>query len=350
MKKIMMFALIGVLATVGCKSGKMPSFSDFSKDFLKAPEKKTRATEKSSLLRSMTKPTAAKQKAKTDGQVRVTDKIITIWKQSVLTSSKGAIRGFAGRVYFHGLGDRPSKVDGELTIYAFNDQGKPPFKETTAIKKFVFRRQDLPKHHSVSEVGDSYSVWLPFDQVGGPEMPLALMPIFRDAKTGKVVQGKQSVCTLRGTKKNKTVSTDTNKYRFNPQTNRQVKPVSYQSEAGSESSPYERKTITKTLSIPRDASAIKDSSLHKAGNSYRKLGEQFLREAMQRLEQNRQTGLNGQALATPQSQNSGPAAETENTAVKSNVALQNNGTTSRWEKAVQQFRGSRKPNSIHSKF
>lgn len=347
MKNKLKYVLVLLLLTSGCKAGKMPSFSDFGKELLKTPEKKKETKKEPSLLEKLSSAGKSSGK-KAKPSSRTPDKIISIWKQSVLTSPKGAIRGFSGRVYFHGFDDKPLSVDGELTVYAFNDKGKAPFKETKAIKKFIFRKQDLPKHHSVSEMGDSYSVWLPFDQVGGPELHLALMPIFRDAKTGKVVQGKQSICTLRGTKEKNGVQTQAKNYQFNPLSKGQVAPVSYQIDANTSKGTNRRSTATKTLTIPRSASAIHDASQHQSGNVSRLSNEELILRARAQLLEKRKHGLDQQPALGNKESNPTPETGLENASKK--VSLKEQGTTSRWDSAVSQFRGSRRPNQLKQQY
>ena len=327
------------MLAIGCKSGKSIDFSSFGKDLLKAPEKKTETSKKPTTSFLSAKPKKY-EGSKPEDASKAPSKIISIWKQGVLTSPAGPIRGFAGRIYFHGRDDLPCKIDGELTIYAFNDRGKAPYKETEAFRKFIFRRQDLPSQHSISEVGHSYSVWLPFDKIGGPDLPLALMPIFRDAKTGKIVQGKQSVCMLRGSDKSSTIKTNKKSYNFHPVNRGQVNPVAYESEANPASLVPQKKTITRTLTIPRNAKAIKDASNYKSANTYR---EDLIQEAHKRLQQEKQE------QADPVFESLSASGKTDS-ASDENTTIQSNGTTSRWENAVQQFRGTRRPNSMGGGF
>jgi|GEM_PF-1458079 len=114
-------------------------------------------------------------------------RILTIWTDTVLhkQNEKGQ-RGFGGRVLFYGENaNDPMQVEGTLTIYAFADeihqQSKVP------EKKFVFGPEQLKKHFSRCTLGDSYSVWLPWDVVGGPSRQISLVTRFEGINGGTVI-------------------------------------------------------------------------------------------------------------------------------------------------------------------
>ena len=124
----------------------------------------------------------------------VPDRLSVVWSDTVLHQhNKPDERGFGGRILFYSpkpLGDdtpaEPIVVDGTLTVYAFGDeQGRGA--GTKPEKRFVFLPEQLKKHHSKSELGHSYSVWLPWDEVGGPQRRISLFVRFEPVQGGSVM-------------------------------------------------------------------------------------------------------------------------------------------------------------------
>jgi hypothetical protein len=88
-------------------------------------------------------------------------------------------------------GHKPVAVDGTFTVLAFDDtetKGVPSSPETKSPeKKYVIPADQLPSHYSKSELGHSYSFWLPWDEVGGPERRICLVARFEPRKGRPVV-------------------------------------------------------------------------------------------------------------------------------------------------------------------
>lgn len=127
---------------------------------------------------------------------RMTD----IWTDTILYQpGQPAVRGFGGRVMFYGEQDsKPIAVDGTFTVFAFDDTPTSP-KTTSPEKKFVILPEQLPQHYSRSELGHSYSFWLPWDEVGGKERRICLICRF-DPRKGKPVFSQPSHHVLPGSK------------------------------------------------------------------------------------------------------------------------------------------------------
>jgi len=124
-------------------------------------------------------------------------KVVAFWKEATLENSNGhSIRGFAGRVYFFDQKEQAVKVDGQLVVYGFDDSNESQQRETPD-KKFIIERDGLASKYSVSDVGPSYSIWLPWDEVGGLQKDIALVTMFKSAD-GAVVHGEASKNTLPG--------------------------------------------------------------------------------------------------------------------------------------------------------
>ena len=129
---------------------------------------------------------------------RVPDRMICMWTDTIRHKpSETTMRGFGGRIMFYSKTERkPVKVDGTVNVYVFADQGQDP-KHSVPEKKFVFLPEQVPLHHSESDLGHSYSFFLPWDAVGGPQEQLTLIVRF-EATTGQVVMSDASRKTLPG--------------------------------------------------------------------------------------------------------------------------------------------------------
>jgi hypothetical protein len=127
--------------------------------------------------------------------VRMTD----MWAYTVLRQpGQRGVRGFGGRLMFYAYEDKPVKVDGTLTVYAFDARSENPA-QAEPERKFVFRQEDLSKHYSESKLGHSYSFWLPWDEVGSEERQITLVSRFESAG-GKALMSTPSRQILPGTK------------------------------------------------------------------------------------------------------------------------------------------------------
>jgi len=115
------------------------------------------------------------------------DRVVPMWTDTVLYEpGQPGVRGFGARLYFYGSDEKtPIKVDGTLIVYAFdaNDPARMPIPE----KKFIFTPEQLAKHHSKTSLGDSYSIWIPWDEVGGPTRQLSLVTRFESSVGGSIV-------------------------------------------------------------------------------------------------------------------------------------------------------------------
>jgi len=139
------------------------------------------------------------------------------------------VRGFGGRVMFYGrTAGEPIVVDGTLTVYAFDDSKGEP-NEQAADKKYVFTREQLAKHYSKSELGHSYSFWLPWDEVGGDEKKITLITRFDDVG-GKVVMSKPAKQTLFGVQP--ALEKPTGQQASKGASDSKVRPVSFEESSG----------------------------------------------------------------------------------------------------------------------
>lgn len=132
---------------------------------------------------------------------------------------KPSMRGFRGRILFYAgeapkdaaakkdpTSDKPIKVDGMLTVYAFDETA--PAKSTTGPpRKFVFNAKELKKLCHESKGVPSYAIWLPWDSIGGPPRDIRLLARFDPAQSGAVVMSENSRHLLPGVPERMTAST-----------------------------------------------------------------------------------------------------------------------------------------------
>lgn len=126
-------------------------------------------------------------------------KMFVTWTESEYTQAgKPAVRGFTARAYFYNKQYEPIEVDGQLIVYGFDDTKRKDARRT-ADKKFVFPSDHLANQFSRSHLGPSYSLWVPWDKVGGEQKHISLLPVFRSSR-GEIVRGEQIVNILHGEK------------------------------------------------------------------------------------------------------------------------------------------------------
>lgn len=122
------------------------------------------------------------------GQFRKPMRLVAFWTDTVRTAEgQAAMRGFGGRLMFydhqHG---KPVKVAGSLEIYAFDEAHSDP-ENPRPDRKFAFTADQFAKHYSKSELGHSYSVWIPWDRIGGESKEISLICRFTPVEGGAVV-------------------------------------------------------------------------------------------------------------------------------------------------------------------
>lgn len=125
-------------------------------------------------------------------------RIVGTWTDTVLhTPGQKPQRGFGGRLVFYRNDDeKPILVDGQLVVYAFDENGREPT-DNRPTRRYVFPPDQMPLHMSKSEIGASYSFWLPWDEAGGPQTDVSLIARF-EPKGGPVVVGEQTRHMLPG--------------------------------------------------------------------------------------------------------------------------------------------------------
>jgi len=149
--------------------------------------------------------TLANKKQKSSDEALPPETMAAIWNFAVYEKpGTPSIRGLGGRLYFYDANNNAVKADGELVVYGFDEDSESKSKPD---KKFVFRASELQSHYSDSALGGSYSIWIPWDKVGGYRKSVTLLPVFKGTD-GRVIRAEQSINLLAG-KVKQTSSDDT---------------------------------------------------------------------------------------------------------------------------------------------
>ena len=149
------------------------------------------------------------KKGSEEPEPQVPARMTAMWTDTVLHQpGQPGVRGFGGRVMFYAASHADSAaVDGRLIVYAFDDTGRDPTSNLSdspmplrskPVRKYVFPAEHLAEHYSESQLGHSYSFWLPWDEVGGPQRHLSLIARF-EGTSGAVVMADPSRHILPGT-------------------------------------------------------------------------------------------------------------------------------------------------------
>jgi hypothetical protein len=134
-----------------------------------------------------------------DGKLEKPMQVAAFWTSAVQNiPDRQGLRGFGGRLYFYGKNpNKPAKVKGALVVYAFDETNRDP-NNIVPDKKYVFTAEQLKAKYSKSELGHSYSVWLPWDEVGGQQRDVTLIARFTN-DTGEMVSSEPQMARLPGT-------------------------------------------------------------------------------------------------------------------------------------------------------
>ena len=190
-------------------------------------------------------------------------KVVAVWTDTVLTRvGRPSQRGFGGRLMFYNSADdAPVKVDGTLIVYAFDEEGRKSA-DFKPDRKYVFTREQFPAHYSKSKIGHSYSVWVPWDEVGGPMRQISLIVRFTPV-AGSVVVSEQARQMLPGIppQEEGPAPSQARQAPLRPVGHSAVRPVSYDAEAadrpeedqqraeGGQNEARQKKTTT-TIDVP----------------------------------------------------------------------------------------------------
>jgi hypothetical protein len=123
--------------------------------------------------------------------------LVAIWTPDILTQTgKPPTRGFGGRFYFYNSKSQAIPVEGQLMVYAYDDS-EAKHSDSNPERKYAFTPEQFERHYSKSDLGPSYSVWIPWDAVGGDQKNISLVPVFTGSN-GQLVMGQQAINVLPG--------------------------------------------------------------------------------------------------------------------------------------------------------
>ena len=144
-----------------------------------------------------------------ESKYAVPARMAILWSPAVLNQAgQVPTRGFGGRVYLYDSKNSPVAVEGQLVVYAYhNDKPNPDSK--VPDRKFAFTPEQFTSHYTPTELGASYSIWIPWDAAGQPQAEISLVPIFTSS-SGALVMGQPSRNLLPGPKTQETKSYVTN--------------------------------------------------------------------------------------------------------------------------------------------
>ena len=125
-------------------------------------------------------------------------RMVGAWTDTVLSRpGEKSQRGFGGRLMFYGEdNDKPILVDGQLVVYAFDEMGREPT-DNKPTRRYVFPPDQVTLHMSKSDLGATYSFWLPWDEAGGPQTEVSLICRF-EPRGGAVITSEQTRHRLPG--------------------------------------------------------------------------------------------------------------------------------------------------------
>lgn len=127
-------------------------------------------------------------------------RMVAIWHDTVRYTAGGQpTRGFGGRLYFYNDHGQAIPVDGQLAVYVYDDTNREGEIEPNRPpdRRYAFTKEQFTQHFSKSDLGASYSVWIPWDAVGGERKMLSILPVFTSADN-RVLNGQQSANVLPG--------------------------------------------------------------------------------------------------------------------------------------------------------
>lgn len=127
-------------------------------------------------------------------------RMVAIWTDTVRYSAGGQpTRGFGGRLYFYNDHGQAIPVEGQLAVYVYDDTDREGKVEPNRPpdRRYAFTKEQFTQHFSKSDLGASYSIWIPWDAVGGERKMLSILPVFTSVDN-RVLNGQQSANMLPG--------------------------------------------------------------------------------------------------------------------------------------------------------
>ena len=108
--------------------------------------------------------------------------ILAVWQPGEGRDTNGLpARGFAGRLFFFApTSPSPVPVDGDVTVFLFDDQGTPD-EQSRPIYRFHFDSAAWQTYRTESDVGTAYQLFLPYTREGDHHAICTLRVQFKSA-------------------------------------------------------------------------------------------------------------------------------------------------------------------------
>ncbi len=122
-------------------------------------------------------------------------KLAVTWTpDTIIQTGRTPTRGFGGRVFFYDDKSKSVPVEGTLVVHGFDDSLE---NGSSGAKRYEFTPEQFTRHFSQSDLGASYSIWIPWDAVGGEKKRISLVTSFKST-SGKPIQGIPATMMLPG--------------------------------------------------------------------------------------------------------------------------------------------------------
>ena len=122
-------------------------------------------------------------------------KLAVTWTpDTIIQTGRTPTRGFGGRVFFYDDKSKSVPVEGTLIVHGFDDSAGD---QESAAKRFEFTPEQFTRHFSQGDLGASYSIWIPWDAIGGEQKRISLVTSFKST-SGKPIQGIPATMMLPG--------------------------------------------------------------------------------------------------------------------------------------------------------
>ncbi|QDV26648.1 hypothetical protein [Aureliella helgolandensis] len=178
--------------------------------------------------------------------------LAVIWSPDTLAvAGRPTTRGFGGRIYFYNDRSQAIPVEGDLVVHGYvTTPGHGANESVKADKSFAFTAEQLSGHFSPSEIGASYSIWIPWDEADGYREGITLIPTFKSTE-GSILQGEAAKLFLPGKSRD---PNDIDAPR--------MQAVSYQTQSVPTNSGDAKPTMrTTVIDVPRNASLVRKNGL-----------------------------------------------------------------------------------------
>ena len=147
-------------------------------------------------------------------------KLAVTWTpDTIIQTGRTPTRGFGGRVFFYDDKSKSVPVEGTLVVHGCDDSGS---QDSTNSKRFEFTPEQFTRHFSQSDLGASYSIWIPWDAMGGQQKRISLVTSFKST-AGKPIQGIPATMMLPGSSPERSESDEI--ARLSPQYQRYVQAM-----------------------------------------------------------------------------------------------------------------------------